>query len=436
VGLDNEGNSPNSSERPHGLKTLVLVALAVTTAGLGLAAYRHQVPRPVADDGTVWEPMAFGSLTDAVSATGVLQPREAVAVGTEQAGRVIEVLADLHQSVRKDQPLLRLDDKLARLRHRQAEVAVALASADVVRAEAGRDAARIGVQRAKELLDRVGMQRDLDQAEAQLKAADATVDVARVRVQEAEAALRLAEYGLEVMTVRSPLAGVVIDRKVTAGQLIGPPMSAHLFTVAADPGRMELVAQVAEGDVGRIRPGLRTTFTVNSFPDVTFTGQVTQIKPVPATMQGAVFYSVVVTAENTKDSATGEWRLRPGMPASAELVLRTHENVWKLPAAARGVRLDPARQSEAARKKIAEWDARADRSSWQLVWARDGDAPPRPLYLRLDGKSDTGDSGIQDGQYIEVLAWGADEKPPSADRPPRVLIATPPDKSEKGLKLF
>ena len=199
---------------------------------------------------------------------------------------------------------------------------------------------------------------------------------------------------------------------------------------------MELVAQVAEGDVGRIRPGLKTTFTVNSFPDVTFAGQVTQIKPVPATVQGAVFYSVVVTAENSKDPATGEWRLRPGMPASSDIVLRTHENVWKLPAAARGVRLDAVHQTESARTKIARWDARADRSSWQLVWARDGDAPPRPLYLRLDGKSEGGEHGIQDGQFVEVLEWDPDEKPPAADHPPRVLIATTPEKSEKGLKLF
>jgi HlyD family secretion protein len=418
------------------LKTLVYTASAVIAACLGLAAYRHQAPRPAADDGALWEPMAYGSLTDSVSATGVLQPRDAVAVGTEQAGRVTEVLADLHQSVAKDQPLLRLDDKFAKLRQRQAEVAVALASADVGRAEAARDAARIGVQRAKELLDRVGMQRDLDQAEAQLKAAEAAVEVARVRVQEAEAALRLAEYGLDVMTLRSPLAGIVIDRKVTAGQLIGPPISAHLFTVAADPGRMELVAQVAEGDVGRIKSGLKTTFTVNSFPDVTFAGQVTQIKPVPATVQGAVFYSVVVTAENSKDPTTDEWRLRPGMPASSEIVLRTHDNVWKLPSAARGVRLDPARQTEAARAKVARWDARPDRPAWQLVWARDDNAPPRPLYLRLDGKTDGGEPAIQDGQFVEVLEWDPDEKPPTAEHPPRVLIATTPDKSEKGLKLF
>src|SRR5262249_10880033 len=122
--------------------------------------------------------------------------------------------------------------------------------------------------------------------------------------------------------------------------------------------------------------------------------------------------------------------------ASAELVLKTHDNVWKLPAAARGVRLEPSRQTESAREKIARWDARADRSSWQLVWARDGNAPPPPLYPRLAGKSANGDAAIEDGQWIEGPAWEPDEKAPSADQPARVLLATPADKSEKGLKLF
>jgi HlyD family secretion protein len=415
----------------------LLFVLIVIGAGLGLAAYRLQTPRASQPDGSVWEPMAYGTLTESVSATGALQPRDAVAVGTEQAGRVAEVLTDLQQTVAKDQPLIRLDDRLARLRVRQAEVAVELGKADVARAEAGRGAARIGLQRARDLLGRVGMQRDVDLADAQLKAAEAAVGVAQVRVQEAEAALRLAEYGLDLTTVRSPLAGVVIDRKVTAGQHIGPPLSAHLFTLAADLSHMEVVAQVAEGDVGRMRVGLPATFTVNSFPDVTFAGRVTQVRPVPATVQGAVFYSVVVAAENVKDSATGEWRLRPGMPASVELVLRRHDGVWKLPAAARSVRPDLARVTDGAREKLSRWDARADRGGWQLVWAKAEDGPPRPLFLRLDGMATAGDTGIQDGQYVEVLAWDPEEPVPPPGRPLRVLIAVQPDKANgPGLKLF
>jgi HlyD family secretion protein len=287
----------------------------------------------------------------------------------------------------------------------------------------------VALQRARELLDKAGLQRDVDQAEAQLKAAEATVAVARVRVQEAEAALQLAEYGLELTDVRSPVAGVVIDRKVTAGQQVGPPLSAHLFTVAADLARMEVVVQVAEGDVGRVRVGLAASFTVNSFPDVTFHGAVTQVRPVPATVQGAVFYSVVVGAENVRDPAGGEWRLRPGMPAAVELVIRKHENVWKLPLAARGSALDPARGGEAAQAKLARWEARADRADWQAVWVWDGEGPPRPVFIKL--------GEIRDGQFVEVSAWDSEEPPPDPAHPPRALIAAPPvEKAPPGMRLF
>jgi HlyD family secretion protein len=413
----------------------LIAAVLVIGAGLALAAHRLAAPARPAPDTAVWQPLEYGTITDTVSATGALQPREAVAVGTELAGRVAEVLADVGQPVQADQPLAQLDDRLARLKVRQAQVAVALAKTDAGRAEAARDAARVAVQRAREMLGAGGQRRDVDAAEAQLKAAEAGVAVAAVRVQEAEAALQLAEHGLALTAVRAPLAGVVIDRKVTAGQQIGPPLSAHLFTVAADLAQMEVVAHVAEGDVGKLKVGLPATFTVNSFPDVTFRGSVAQIKPVPATVQGAVFYPVTVRAENAKDPATGEWRLRPGMPAAVELNVRKHENVWKLPLAARGVTLDPAQRAESARAKLTRWEARPDRGDWQLVWARDGDGPARPLFLKLGGVA--GEPGVQDGQFAEVVAWDPDEPPPDPGRPPRALIAAPPaEKSGAGLKLF
>ncbi len=407
----------------------LLATLLLLAAGLAGVAYywQHATARPAADGG-VWQPMEYGTITETVSATGVLQPREAVAVGTELAGRVAEVLVDVPQPVERDQPVLRMDDRLARLRVKQAEVAVELAKADVGRAEAARDAAKVAVQRANDLLKAGGQQRDVDMADAGLRSAEAVVHVAQVKIHEAEAALQLAEHGLALCTVRAPTAGVVIDRKVTAGQQIGPPLSAHLFTVAADLARMEVVAQVAEGDIGRVKAGLPATFTVNSFPDVTFRGEVKQVKPVPATVAGAVFYPVTVAAENAKDPATGEWRLRPGMPAAVELELRRHDGVWKLPLAARGVTLDAARQDEAARDKIAKWDTRPDRADWQLVWTRDGDGPPRPLFLKL--------TGAQDGQFVEVQAWDPDEKAPERRRPPRVLIAAPAEKQSPGLRLF
>ena len=129
-----------------------------------------------------------------------------------------------------------------------------------------------------------------------------------------------------------------------------------------------------------------------------------------------------------KDPATGEWRLRPGMPAAVELELRRHDGAWKLPLAARGVTLDTGRQDEASRAKLARWDAKDDRPDWQMVWSRNADGPPRPLFLKL--------GTAQDGQFVDVQAWDPDEKLPERAQPPRVLIAAPAEKQSAGLKLF
>lgn len=419
------------------MKKWLLVGVLLVTAA-AFAAYRSNGVRKPAADGSAWQPLEFGSMAETVSATGTLQPREMVAVGTEQAGRVVEVLADIGSVVRRDEPLLRLDDRLAKLRVGQADAAVDLARADVVRAETGRDAAQTAVRRAQELVDKAGgSQRDLDQANASLKAAEAAVGVAQARVREAETALRLAEYGVTVTVVRSPLAGVVIDKRVTTGQIIGPPQSAHLYVVAADLSRMELIAQVAEGDIGRIKPVLPVTFTVNAFPDVVFRGSVTQIRPVPVTVQTAVFYAVAVDCDNARDPSTGEWRLRPGMPASVDCRIRSHDSVWKLPATARGAVLDAAQWTPADRAKFARWEGHPHRADWQPIWLRDGDGPPHLVFLRLGGAGPRGDTGIQDGQFVEVLEWDPDEPAPNPAKPPRALISSPsPDKPAPGIRLF
>src|SRR5439155_19941272 len=129
---------------------LAMFALLVIVLVAATYYWQHAVAKPAAD-GSVWQPVEYGSITETISATGVLQPREVVAVGTELAGRVAEVLVDVSQAVEKDQPLARMDDRLSSLRVKQAQVAVDLAKADVGRAEAARNAAQVAVHRANDL---------------------------------------------------------------------------------------------------------------------------------------------------------------------------------------------------------------------------------------------------------------------------------------------
>jgi HlyD family secretion protein len=339
---------------------------------------------------------------------------------------------------------------------------VDLARASVKQAEATRDAAAKVVQRVRELSPEVRRQADLDVAESHLRAADVGVEVAKVRVQEAEEARRQAELGLKLHTVRAPVLGpdpsggsaslpspggvgalasdsapadgpgrrsfTVLDRHVSLNQEVGPPASAQLFTLAGAMERMRVAVQVAEGDVNKIRRGLEAAFTVpGGDGDVAFKGAVEDIRLVPTSDRGAVFYQVIVDVRNQRDPVGGDWRLRPGLTASVDLVRRVHDPVWKVPSAALNFQPDPATLTEAARARLAAPpDAR-----WKAVWVLGTDDRPWPLFVRLGGADARGEPGVQDAQASEVLEWEPGLRAPDPKDPagyPRVIIAGPPPK--------
>jgi HlyD family secretion protein len=394
-------------------------------------------------------------LTDSVNATGLVQPKEIAAVGSEASGKVIKIYpaGEPGQTVTAGQPLLKLDPSLAKIRLDQAHAAVRLAATDVTRAEAARDSAEVAVNRAKELLKAGGLQRDVDLAEAQLKVAVAAVAAAQAKVNEATVAVRLAQKGLDLLTVTAPVGGVILERKVVLGQLIGPPASAQLFTMAANGlEQMEVHAQVAESDIRRVQRGQTVEFTLYAYPDgnVRFANKptsteakedctVTQIH-LTAIKIGehvtAVFYDTIITARNQKDPQTGEWMLRPGMSASTEIIVRQHDPVWKLPMQALNFQLDEHYQSAEAKAQLAEWPQRHSASDdWKPVWIMK-DKKPWPIFVRTGGNYKEGDykgqTGIRNSQYVEVLEWDAELTPrPDPQAPatyPQLIIGEPPVK--------
>jgi RND family efflux transporter MFP subunit len=435
----------------------LIVVLALVMVVLAGAAYWMSNPHSSGPgtEGFTFQPVEWGMLTDSVNAPGLVQPKEIAAVGSEASGRVIEVLpaAEPGQTVTAGQPLLKLDPSLAQIRLDQAQAAVKLAATDVTRAEAARDSAQVAVDRAKELLKAGGLQRDVDLAEAQLKVAVAAVAAAQAKVKEAGVAVQLAKKGLDLLTVTAPVGGVILERKVVLGQLIGPPASAQLFTMAANGlEQMEVHAQVAESDIRRVRRGLPVEFTLYAYPDgdVRFANKktstedtkdctVTQIHPTPIKISEhvtAVFYDTVITVRNRKDPQTGEWMLRPGMSASTEIIVRKHEAVWKLPTQALDFQLDEHYQSPEAKAQLADWPERHGASNdWKPVWIMK-DKKPWPIFVRTGGtyKEDPykGETGIRNSQYVEVLEWDPELTPrPDPQAPatyPQLIIGEPPVK--------
>jgi HlyD family secretion protein len=388
----------------------------------------------------------YGNLTETVSATGLIQPIDILVVSSPLSGKVVQIYpaADLNKTVAEGEPLLKLDDQKAQLDLAMAQTGVRLAEADVKRAQALQTAAETKLKRVRSLLEEqhVGTQLDLDEAEMQLKAAHAAVAAAQVKVEHARDGVKLAQYGLDLTVVKVPAGAhspgakqsyTILDRKVTEGQLIGPPVSSQLITLANNLERVQVHAQVSENDIAKVSRNQVATFTVYAYSEdnTQFNGKVTQIGQMPTNLHGAVFYETLIdVADNRRDPKSQEWMLRPGMTAAVDITLRTHHDVWKIPTAALSFQLDEHYQTEAAKEKLAHWQGKPKAEEWKLVWILRSDNKPWPIFVRIGGRNAAGETGITDSQYNEVLEWDPDlnPKPDPRERAtwPQVLTGAPP----------
>jgi HlyD family secretion protein len=411
----------------------LLVVLVVVAAGLAGGAYWINAPHSVAmtESTFTYARAQRGDLCDTVSGTGTLQPREVALVSSELPGVVVEVLAKVNDVVSEGDALCRLDDRRPRLKLQEAEDGVATARAYLSQAESLQQAAELALRYQKDIEDKGGFRSERDQAQVKLKAAQAGVSVARAKLRAAETAQSEAKLALDQTAIRAPRSPAgkrrfhILERKVEPGQMVGPASSVPLFTLAEDLRCMEVHTEVAEGDIDRVRVGLPASFTISSSSesDRRFQGKVKQIRPTPASVKGAVYYNVVLEVDNARNAVTGEWWLRPGMTAAVDIVLRRHTAAWKVPTAALSFQMDDSYQTEAARARLARWQARPDHTDWKPVWTWDEDhACPMPVFVRL---SKAGQVGIKDGDYNEVLEWEPGRKPASSGGL-RVITNAPP----------
>ena len=159
----------------------------------------------------------------------------------------------------------------------------------------------------------------LDQDEAQVK-----LDLANIAQQRA--LLHGAEVNLGYTKIPSPVNGMVITRYIDVGQTVVSSLSASpLFLIGKDMHDMQVDTNVSEADVGGVKPGQRTYFTVQSYPNRTFWGSVRQVREGPITVQNVVTYDVVIDVKND------DLALFPGMTADAHIITAERSNVLRVP---------------------------------------------------------------------------------------------------------
>jgi len=352
-----------------------------------------------------------GDVVARVSTSGSLQAVVTVDVGSQVSGRIQELYADFNSQVKKGQRIAKIDPSLFEAQVVSAEANVSAARANVSQLVITAEYAERQAKRAEDVYaQRLISENERDNAVATARSARASVDQAQSQLAQSRAALETAKTNLRYTDILSPTDGVVISRAVNRGQTVAASLSAPvIFTIAQDLRKMEVHTNVAESDIGRLKPEMRVTFTVDAYPGDPFRGHIRDIRNAPQVVQNVVTYDAVIDVDNP------DLKLKPGMTATVSVVTDRRNDVLAVPNAAlrfrpEGAPVPGAASGPAARPGQAganggEGNRRRERN-------RDGDeegggAPrviKRTVYVLIDGEPVAREviTGLTDGRLTEI----------------------------------
>jgi HlyD family secretion protein len=362
-----------------------------------------------------------GTLKATIQATGTLEPEEVIDIGAQIVGQIKSFgndprdpkkLIDFGSPVEQGTILAKIDDSFYASQVEQAKANLQLAKANMLQYQAKLVQAERDWQRAERLgPSKAIAEVDYDTSQATYESAKSALAVGEAQIAQAQAALKQAEINLSYCTIRAPVPGVIVDRRVNIGQTVVSSLNApSLFLLAKDLKRLQIWSSVNEADIGNVFPGQKVTFTVDAFPNQKFSGVVAPDQPrLNATMtQNVVTYTVVVNTDNS------DFRLKPYMTANVEFEVSKHDNA--LLVANSALRWQPRREQVApdirddyvrslSRKSGSAGSATsngastdktlstADRQEQARLWVEDNGFV-RPIKVKL---------GLTDGVNTEVF---------------------------------
>ena len=343
----------------------------------------------------------LGDVVSRVSTSGSLQAVVTVDVGSQVSGRIQELFADFNSLVKKGQLIAKIDPSLFQAAVVQAEANVTAARANVTRLTVSAEDSERQARRASEVYElRLISETERDTAVANARVARASVDQAQGQLAQARASLEQARTNLRYTDILSPTDGVVISRAVNVGQTVAASLQAPIiFTIAQDLKKMEVHTNVAESDIGRLKPGMRVSFTVDAYPGEPFRGSIRDIRNAPQVVSNVVTYDAVI------DVANDELKLKPGMTATVSVITDRRTDVLSVPNAA--LRFRPDSAAPAAGPAAGQGAPGGNRQRQQRG-SEDGEGPrpvpKRTVYVLMNGEPQPREVsvGISDGRVTEI----------------------------------
>ncbi len=305
-------------------------------------------------------------VSEAVTATGTIEPVTKVEVGTQVSGIIDKLYADYNSIVTKGQLIAEMDKVTL-----QSELTSQQATYDGAKAE-------YEYQEKNYLRNKALHEKQLI-SDTEFEESTYNYAKAKSAYESSEANLAKAKRNLAYATITSPIDGVVISRAVEEGQTVAAGFETPaLFTIAADLTQMQVIAYVDEADIGGVKEGQRVEFSVDAYPNDTFEGTVTQVRLEATEESNVVTYEVVISAHNP------DLKLKPGLTANVTIYIAERRNVINIPLKAlRFVPDMPSGQGPAAESQPQPQKPGSD--SIKTIWVQENNTwTPRQVKVGMD----------------------------------------------------
>lgn len=357
---------------------LIVGAIAV----VAVAAWLLSGKKKKEEVAFVTEKVAPANLQNSVTATGTVQPVDTVAVGTQVSGIIDKIYVDYNSVVKKGQVLAELDKQNLTSNLNSAMANLKMAKATLASSQATLNYQLANFNRYKTLYQKGLVSADeYESARLSYLQAKETVSSNRENVVTAQESVKTAQTNLGYATITSPIDGIVTGKYVAEGQTVAASYSTpQLFGVAKDLKNLQVSADVDEADIADVTVGKSVTFTVDAYPDDTFTGTVKQVRLNATTSNNVVTYKVIISASNA------DMKLKPGLTANVTIYTAERKGVISVPSKA--LRYTPTKETVGKRKIVDVANAK------NKVWTLEGD---RIVAHRVN-------IGMTDGTHTEILS--------------------------------
>jgi HlyD family secretion protein len=324
-------------------------------------------------------PVSIGAMSRQITASGTVNPVVTVQVGAFVSGNIQALFCDYNTRVSKGQICATIDPRPYQLTMEQDSAALDTAKAQLDKDQADLKYASLTYDRDAALLALDSVSRDaVDNALSARDQAKAQVAVDAATVRQRQASLDGAQVNLGYTKILSPVDGTVVSRNVTVGQTVASSFQTPtLFLIAQDLAKMQVDTNVSEADIAGAAEGAAATFTVDAYPGRVFKGQVAQVRQAPVSVQNVITYDVVIAVDNS------DLRLKPGMTATAKIVVAHHNQVLRAPIQA--LQYSPEATKNPGRSPQPVGGSRR-------VWVLQGGKPvAKPVTV-----------GLEDDRYAEI----------------------------------